>query len=136
MSEEVSLIRLVNLAGPCRRPRRARPGHPAADDTHYQDFLVGEHALGIGGAFTAIADDASAAFYNPAGLALMGRLTISGALSVYGYERRGSTALQHGARRDDFIHETPRPSDQRRARPDSAASRTTGSATTRSRSRP
>ena len=64
------------------------PGRAAADDTHYQDFLVGEHALGIGGAFTAIADDASAAFYNPAGLALMGHLTISGALSVYGFERR------------------------------------------------
>ena len=66
----------------------AFPGHSAADDTHYQDFLVGEHALGIGGAFTAIADDASAAFYNPAGLALMGTLAISGSLSIYGFERR------------------------------------------------
>ncbi len=34
-------------------------------------------AYGMGGAFTAIADDESAVFYNPAGLASLGRLTIS-----------------------------------------------------------
>jgi len=34
-------------------------------------------ACGMGGAFTAIADDESAVFYNPAGLASLSRLTIS-----------------------------------------------------------
>lgn len=89
---------LVALAAP------ARPA--AADDTHYQDFLVGEHALGIGGAFTALADDAAAAFYNPAGLALIGRSSISGSLSVYGFERRevdGAYNTPLGS--DDFVHE-------------------------------
>ena len=40
-----------------------------ADDNHYQNFLVGERAASIGGAYTALSDDASGAYYNPAGLA-------------------------------------------------------------------
>ena len=28
-----------------------------ADDTHYQDFLVGGRALGLGGAYVSLADD-------------------------------------------------------------------------------
>ena len=39
-----------------------------ADDGHYQNFLVGERAAGMGGAFTAIANDPSGTYYNPAGL--------------------------------------------------------------------
>lgn len=34
-------------------------------------------AVGMGGAFTAIADDESAVFYNPAGLAFLSKLTVS-----------------------------------------------------------
>lgn len=82
------------------------PGVSRADDTHYQNFLVGEHALGIGGAFTALADDAAAAFYNPAGLALIGRSSISGSLSVYGFERREIDGAYNTALgSDDFVHE-------------------------------
>lgn len=82
------------------------PSSAFADDTHYQNFLVGEHALGIGGAFTALADDAAAAFYNPAGLALIGRSSISGSLSVYGFERRTIDAAYNTALgSDDFEHE-------------------------------
>ncbi|MBI2892921.1 MAG: outer membrane protein transport protein [Deltaproteobacteria bacterium] len=74
-----------------------------ADDTHYQNLLVGEHALGLGGAFTALADDAAAAFYNPAGLALIARSSMSGSLSVYGFEsRRIDDAFQTALGEDDF----------------------------------
>ena len=33
-----------------------------ADDTHYQDFLVGGRALGLGGAYVSLADDPSGVY--------------------------------------------------------------------------
>ncbi|MDD5433905.1 MAG: hypothetical protein PH343_00615, partial [Nitrospira sp.] len=35
---------------------------------NYQEVLIGEKAAGMGGAFTALADDATATYYNPAGI--------------------------------------------------------------------
>ena len=40
-----------------------------ADIFHYANVLAGDRAMGLGGAFTAISDDASGVIYNPAGLA-------------------------------------------------------------------
>jgi hypothetical protein len=40
------------------------------------DQWVGARALGMGGAFLAVADDATAAFWNPAGLAQLSELTV------------------------------------------------------------
>lgn len=40
-----------------------------ADETHYKNILIGERAVGMGGAFNAISDDPSGIYYNPAGLA-------------------------------------------------------------------
>ena len=42
-------------------------GHPAAAQ---QFEIVGTRAAGMGGAFVAVADDSSATYWNPAGLAL------------------------------------------------------------------
>lgn len=39
-----------------------------ADVFHYSNLLIGDRAIGFGGAYTAIADDASGVYYNPAGL--------------------------------------------------------------------
>lgn len=60
-------------------PRQAR-----ADDNHYQNYLLGDRAAGLGGAFSAISDDASGAYYNPAGLAEAPHSSVSLSAAVYG----------------------------------------------------
>ena len=40
-----------------------------ADDLHYVNMLVGNRAAGLGGAYTAISDDPTGCYYNPAGIA-------------------------------------------------------------------
>lgn len=45
----------------------AIPAH--ADEYHYNNILIGDRAAGMGGAYTAISDDPSGLFYNPAGIA-------------------------------------------------------------------
>ena len=69
------------------------PASAVADDSHYQDYIVGGRAVGLGGAFCSIADDSSGLYYNPAGIvdSRMSSLQIS--TSLYGFER-GSFDLE------------------------------------------
>lgn len=67
-----------------------------AQPTNYDSQLIGERAAGMGGAFTALADDGSALFYNPAGFARIRRAGISLAANTYGY----FSAVEAGAYRD------------------------------------
>ncbi|MFA4924864.1 MAG: hypothetical protein WC557_11775, partial [Ignavibacteriaceae bacterium] len=46
---------------------------------------VGARALGMGNAFTGISDDASAMYFNPAGLGLIKRLEVAGGLDYFNY---------------------------------------------------
>lgn len=39
-----------------------------ADEFHYSNQLVGDRAAGMGGAYTAVADDPAGTYYNPAGI--------------------------------------------------------------------
>jgi len=59
-----------------------------ADRFHYQSLLIGQRAIGVGGAFTGVADDPSAAFYNPGGLAQVPKDGISVSLSVSAFDER------------------------------------------------
>lgn len=54
-----------------------------ADVFHYSNILIGERAVGLGGAFAGVADDASGLFYNPAGLAFASSNDISGSANAY-----------------------------------------------------
>ncbi len=56
-----------------------------ADEYHYKNILIGTKAIGLGGAFTSIADDMSAVFYNPAGLS-RAKLNNSASLSTFAWE--------------------------------------------------
>lgn len=50
----------------------------------YQNILVGERAMGLGGAMTALGADTSSAWYNPAGLAFLRGSNFSLQVGVYG----------------------------------------------------
>src|SRR2546423_2543382 len=55
-----------------------------ADDANFRPYVVGGRAAGMGGAFTALADDGSAPYYNPGGLAFVRKSQLSLSGSVYG----------------------------------------------------
>lgn len=85
-------------AAPARRPRRRAllalagalalyaPSSAAAGDTNYQDYALGGRAVGLGGAFVALADDPSGVFYNPAGLVDASRSSMQLSSNFYGLE--------------------------------------------------
>lgn len=54
-----------------------------ADQFHYHNLVVGERAMGLGGAFCAVSDDASGVIYNPAGIAFALSNDITGSANAY-----------------------------------------------------
>ncbi|MDP7039507.1 MAG: hypothetical protein QGI45_10145 [Myxococcota bacterium] len=70
-----------------------------ADDTHYQDFIVGGRALGLAGAFTSLSSEPSGLYYNPAGIVDSRELRLQVSTSLYGFER--------GELREDFYLPVP-----------------------------
>jgi hypothetical protein len=63
-------------------------GIARAQDVPYQNYLVGDRALGLGGAFVGLADDASATFHNPAGLTFLPDTSISTSFWLVALNRR------------------------------------------------
>lgn len=68
-----------------------------ADEGRYQDYVVGARAMGLGGAFTAIADDSSGVFYNPAGIVDVRKGSLSISTSLYGLEFSGVSMTDSSA---------------------------------------
>lgn len=54
-----------------------------ADSNHYVNMLVGDRAAGMGGAYTAISDDPSGLYYNPAGIVYSPGSSLSGSMNSY-----------------------------------------------------
>lgn len=70
---------------------------------------LGERALGMGGAFTGLANDPSSVFYNPAGLARLEDLALSASLTLNAFDRqRIKNGLQTQEGKVDLAH-TSRP---------------------------
>lgn len=57
-----------------------------ADQFHYNNFIMGDRAVGMGGAYAGVSDDASGVIYNPAGLAFALSNDISGSANAF-YDR-------------------------------------------------
>ncbi len=97
------------------------PALARADDAHYQNFLVGERAAGMGGAFTAIANDPSGTYYNPAGLVDLKSGLLSANLNFYSFQQQSLANALHVAGRKhrrsvQGLGERGRRSAQRRSR--------------------
>lgn len=58
------------------------------DEYHYKNVLFGEKAVGMGGAFTAVADDPSAIYYNPAGIYFVRKGYLSGSGNAFAVTRQ------------------------------------------------
>lgn len=54
-----------------------------ADAKHYNNMLIGDRASGLGGAYTAISDDAAGLFYNPAGIVFAEDLKLSASVNAF-----------------------------------------------------
>lgn len=73
------------------------------DQYHYKNFIIGDRAIGLGGAYTAISDDASGIFYNPAGTAFAQNSDISGSANAF----YNSKIIYRGAvSGNDFVEES------------------------------
>lgn len=59
-----------------------------AQGLHYRTIPIGERAIGLGGAYTGIADDPSSMYYNPAGATEGGGFQLLGSLSSFVYGRQ------------------------------------------------
>ena len=79
-AESVWIARVLTVCGVTLLSLRG-----GADEGRYQDYALGARALGLGGAYTAISDDPSGVFYNPAGLVDVSRAR----LSIFSVEGEG-----------------------------------------------
>jgi long-chain fatty acid transport protein len=77
------------------------PIRSLAGPYHYSDILIGDRAMGMGGAFGGVADDSSALFYNPAGLAFAASSTLSSAVNAFQMTNREYRNLFAG--KDSFF---------------------------------
>ncbi len=76
MKHVIGRLCLVSLA-------LSRASGANADIYHYHNVVMGDRAMGLGGAYCAVADDASGIVYNPAGLAFALSNDISGSANAF-----------------------------------------------------
>ncbi len=58
-------------------------GNLLADEFHYNNIIIGDRAAGLAGAYTAISDEASGLFYNPAGIVFSENLQLSASANAF-----------------------------------------------------
>lgn len=54
-----------------------------ADEFHYGNLLIGDRASGMGGAYTALSDDATGLYYNPAGVFYASAKNLSASVNAF-----------------------------------------------------
>lgn len=81
-TKNISLIIFCALAGTCIASPSFGADSSGGLPGYFMAQGLGARALGMGGAYTGVADDASAAYWNPAGLAQIPRWELQGMHSV------------------------------------------------------
>jgi long-chain fatty acid transport protein len=74
-----------------------------ADQFHYRNFIMGDRAVGLGGAYAGVSDDASGVIYNPAGLAFALSNDISGSANAF-YSR--TITYKNALGSEDFVEKS------------------------------
>lgn len=69
-----------------------------ADEFHNINQLIGDRATGMGGAYTAVSDDASGLFYNPAGIVYVTDKNFSASVNAFFRRPKNLRALSAGSR--------------------------------------
>jgi len=72
-------------------------------ESNFKPYIVGGRAAGMGGAFTALADDGSGAYHNPGGLAFTRSSSLSFSLNAYGLA--GGTVKDALGDGHDFVYQ-------------------------------
>lgn len=75
------LFAILATFGPARNRAEAQ-------SLYYRTIPIGERAIGLGGAFTGVASDPSATYYNPAGIMSGGRFQLLGSFSSLVFIRK------------------------------------------------
>ena len=72
----------------------ASAGAAVADENHYNSTIIGERPAGMAGAYTAVSDDASGLYYNPAGIVYSQGNNLSASVNAYStYEKTYDNAI-------------------------------------------
>lgn len=79
------------------------PSVAYCDLFHANNFLIGDRAVGLGGAYSAVSDDASAVVYNPAGMAFAQSPSFSGSANAF-YMR--NTVYKNTIGGDNFVEKS------------------------------
>ncbi len=82
MSKKTLHIVLLLLALGCL----FTPNHVAAQGANTKQFTLGDRAFGLAGSFAALADDATAGWYNPGGLGLLYNSYLNASGNAYYWE--------------------------------------------------
>lgn len=70
-----------------------------ADEYHYTNILIGERPAGMGGAYTAVSDDAPGMYYNPAGIAYLNSSNLSASVNAFYISRK---VYEHALEKHDW----------------------------------
>ncbi len=58
-------------------------GIASADEFHYNNLIIGDRAIGMGGAYTGVSDDPSGLYYNPAGVVYTTGRNLSASVNAF-----------------------------------------------------